>query len=164
MPGSSEAKGERREAAGKPSKFYAFEVIGGTEEKVALVIAQRAQAKNLDVRSIVIPADTKGLIIVEVGDLVDLYEAVSNVRNIKRRRPLPIKPEEVEKIVKPVVEVPELKEGDIVEVVAGAFKGRRGKVVEVSPSRGEAKILILDAEFGMFATVSLDEVRKVEEE
>lgn len=161
MPGGE--AGGQGPAGPRPSRFYAFEVIGGTEERVALVITQRAQAKDLDVRSVIVPSESKGLVIVEVGSLVDLYEAISGVRNIKRRRPLPIKPEEVERIVKPAVEVPELKEGDVVEVVAGAFKGRRGKVVEVSPSRGEVKLLILDAEFGMLATVSLDEVRRVEE-
>ncbi len=160
---SSAEEGGQGQVRARPSKFYAFEVIGGTEERVALVITQRAQAKDLDVRSVIVPSESKGLVIVEVGSLVDLYEAISGVRNIKRRRPLPIKPEEVERIVKPAVEVPELKEGDIVEVVAGAFKGRRGKVVEVSPSKGEVKLLILDAEFGMLATVSLDEVRRVEE-
>lgn len=160
---SSAEAGGQGQARARPSRFYAFEVIGGTEERVALVITQRAQAKDLDVRSVIVPSESKGLVIVEVGSLVDLYEAISGVRNVKRRRPLPIKPEEVERIVKPAVEVPELKEGDIVEVVAGAFKGSRGKVVEVSPSKGEVKLLILDAEFGMLATVSLDEVRRVEE-
>lgn len=162
MSGEAAGAGEAR-ARARPSRFYAFEVIGGTEERVALVITQRAQAKDLDVRSVIVPSESRGLIIVEVGSLVDLYEAISGVRNIKRRRPIPVKPEEVERIVKPAVEVPELNVGDIVEVVAGAFKGRRGKVTEVSPSKGEVKLQILDAEFGMQVTVSLDEVRKLEE-
>jgi len=144
-------------------KFYVIETIGGMEEKVALVLAQRALAKDLGVGSIVVPSDMKGMVIVEVKGLSDLIDLVTGVRNVKRKRPIPVTPEDVEKIVKPVVEVPGLSVGDVVEIVAGPFRGKRGRVVEVSESKGEVKLQILDAEYGMIATVPLEEVRKVEE-
>ncbi len=155
--GEPEAPGPAR------TKFYALEAIGGMEERVALVIAFRADTKDLDIKSIVVPSDLKGIIIVEANRMKDLIDATIGVRNLKRKRPIPLKPEDVERIVKPAVEVAGLNIGDVVEVVAGPFKGRRGKVVEVSESKGEVKLQIIEAESRMIATVPIDEVRKVEE-
>ncbi|MEB3764805.1 MAG: hypothetical protein GSR77_01360 [Desulfurococcales archaeon] len=88
------------------TRFYAIPVTGSTELKVAMVFAERTQVMGLDVRSIVVPAGMKGYVIVELGNPGDLYDLIRGVRNVKRRRPLLMKPEEVVKLARPVVEIP----------------------------------------------------------
>ncbi len=159
---SSEARAG--EAAKKyPSRFYAIYVTGGTEERTALILYNRVLAMGLDVRSIVVPVDVKGAIFVEVGNVGDLYDLIRGVRNVKRKRPVLVKLEDVVRLARPVVEIPELERGMVVEIVGGPFKGMKGRVIEVYEARGEVDLVLLESEFQMAVTVPIEYVRPVEE-
>jgi len=159
-----QSAGEGASAQQPRTRFYAITVTGGTEERVALVMAERARKLGLDVRSVIVPPDLKGYVIVEIGSPADLYYLMSGIRHIKRRRPILMKPDEIETIVKPTVEIPELKRGDVVEVVSGPFKGMKGRVVEVYPTRGEVDLTLLESTFQMVVTVPIDQVKPSREE
>lgn len=147
----------------RPSRFFAVPVTGGSEIKVALVFANRANIMGLDIRSIVVPVDLKGFVIVEAGKVADVYDLMWNVRNVKGKRPRMLKPEEAIRLAKPSVELPKLEKGQIVEIIAGPFRGMRGRVVEVYESRGEVDLVLLESEFQMVVTLPLDQVKPAEE-
>lgn len=162
---SNSGETERRiETKRGVTRFYALTVTGGTEERVALVLYERARRLGLDVRSIIVPPNLKGYVIVEIGNEADLYYLIRGVRHIKRRRPILMKPEEVEMLVKPKAEIPELKKGQVVEITGGPFKGMKGRVIEVYPTRGEVDLTLLESNFQMVVTIPLDQVRPVSEE
>ena len=148
----------------RKSDFYAVSVTGGMEEKVAQLIAERTRILGYDIRSIVVSPTVKGFIILEVGDPADLYMVIRGMRHAKRRRPLKMKKEEVVSMARPVVELAKVERGQIVEVIGGPFKGMRGKVVDVYESRGELDITLLESDFQMTVTVSLTDVKPIEEE
>jgi len=152
------------EAKKNITRFYALTVTGGTEERVALVLYERARRLGLDIRSIIVPPNLKGYVIVEIGNEADLYYLIRGVRHIKRRRPILMKHEEVEILVKPKAEIPELKKGQVVEITGGPFKGMKGRVIEVYPTRGEVDLTLLESNFQMVVTIPLDQVRPVSEE
>ncbi|MCE4625132.1 MAG: transcription elongation factor Spt5 [Desulfurococcales archaeon] len=145
-----------------PSRFYAIYVTGTMEEKIALIIASRAQYMDLDIRSIVVPVDLKGYIVLEVGNPAHLYDAIKGVRHIKRRRPLHMKKEDVLKLAAPVVEIPEISPGQVVRIIAGPFRGMRGRVVSVSESRGEVDLVLLESDIDMIVTVPIEQVKPEE--
>ena len=145
-----------------PSRFYAIYVTSTMEEKVALIIASRVEYMDLDVRSIIVPADLKGYIILEVGNVAHLYEAIRGIRHVKRRRPLLMKREEVLRLARPMVEIPKLEPGMIVEIIGGPFKGMRGRIVSVSETKGEADLVLLETDIDMVVTVPLEQVRPEE--
>jgi transcriptional antiterminator NusG len=146
-----------------PSRYYVVYVTGTMEEKVALIIASRVQLMGLDIRSIVVPADLKGYIILEVGNPAHLYEAIRGIRHIKRKRPLLMKKEDVVKLAAPIVEIPEISPGQVVQIIGGPFKGMRGRVVSVSESRGEVDIVLLESDIDMVVTVPIEQVKPEEE-
>lgn len=152
--GQGPAAEERR--AGQ-SRFYAIYVTGGYEEKVAVVLAERARALKLDVRSIVASKDLKGVIFVEVGNVSDLYYLIRGVRNVKRKRPLQVSIDDVAKLVTPPAVAEEIQRGQIVLVVGGPFKGMRGKVVDVR--RGEVDITLLEGDSKIVVTIPIDQVK-----
>jgi len=154
--GSSDKKPE--------SKYYALSVTGGAEKRVALVLAERARNLGLDVRSIIVSPQLKGVVIVEIGDPKDLFDLTRGVRNVKRKRPIPMKEEEAVRLAKPVVEIPELQRGQTVEITAGPFRGMKGRVIEVHEARGEVDLTLLESDFRMVVTIPLDQVKPVEEE
>ncbi|MCE4599947.1 MAG: transcription elongation factor Spt5 [Desulfurococcales archaeon] len=148
----------------RPSRFYAVYVTGGTEERVALILRQRTIAMGLDIRSIIVPPDLRGTIVVEVGSPGDLFDLVRGLRDVKRRRPVLIKKEEAVRLAAPVVEVPTVSKDQVVEIISGPFRGMKGKVVEVYETRGEVDLVLLESDFRMIITVPLEQVRPVKEE
>ncbi|NOZ30701.1 MAG: transcription elongation factor Spt5 [Crenarchaeota archaeon] len=148
----------------QPSRFYAIYVTGGTEERVALILRQRTLAMGLDVRSIIVPLELRGTLIIEVGNPGDLFDLIRGLRDVKRRRPVLIKKEEAVRLAAPVVEVPLVSKDQIVEIVSGPFRGMKGKVVEVYETRGEVDLVLLESDFRMIITVPLEQIRPVSEE
>jgi len=146
-----------------PSRFYAVYVTSTMEEKVALIIASRVQYLGLDIRSIVVPVDLRGYIILEVGNPADLYAAIKGIRHIKRRKPLLMRKEEVIKLAMPTVEVPELEPGMVVQIVAGPFRGMRGRVVSVNESKGEVNLVLLESDIDLVVTLPIEHVKPEEE-
>ncbi|MCE4613873.1 MAG: transcription elongation factor Spt5 [Desulfurococcales archaeon] len=149
---------------GYKSRFYAVAVTGGMEEKVAVLLAERAKNAGYDVRSVLVSPSVKGYVILEIGDPDDLYHVIRGVRHVKRRRPVLMKEEEVVKLAKPLVEVAKLERGQIVEVIYGPFKGMKGRVVEIYEGRGEVDLALLESELRMVITLPLDQVKPIEEE
>ncbi|MEB3860853.1 MAG: transcription elongation factor Spt5 [Desulfurococcales archaeon] len=154
---------EGEEGTKHPSTFYALAVTGGAEERVALLLAERARRMGLDLRSVLVSPKIKRYIIVEVGDPNDFYILIRGVKNLKRRRPIKMKVEEVVSLAKPEREVPKLERGQIVEVTGGPFKGMRGRIVEVYEGRGEVDLTLLESDFRMVVTIPVDQVKPVEE-
>lgn len=145
------------------NKIYAVSVVGGYEEKIALVFAERAQTLKLDVKSIVYSEDLKGTVIVEIGDPKDLFYLIRGVKNVKRRRPIAIGLQEVVKLLKPPVSLPTLTKGQLIEIVGGPFKGMKGRVVEIYPTRGEADITLLEGDSKIVVTIPTEYIKTSEE-
>jgi len=143
-------------------RFYAIHVVGGMEGRVALLLEERARNMGLDVRSIVIPLDAKGYVIVEVGNPGDVYHLTRGIRHVKRRRPVAVKEEDVLRLAKPVIEAPKVARGQLVEIIGGPFKGMRGRVVEVHEARKDVDVSLLD--FRMVVTIPLELVKPVEQQ
>ncbi len=159
----SSAQGEGSSQEGqKPSRFYVIYVVGGYEEKIALVLGERAKTLKLDVRSVVASKDLKGVVFVEVGNVNDLYHLIRGVRNIKRKRPLQVTIDDVLKLIKPPVAAENIAKGHEVIVIAGPFKGMRGKVIEVR--KGEVDLNLLDSQSPLLVTIPIDQVKPAEQE
>ncbi|ESQ20819.1 MAG: Transcription antiterminator [uncultured Acidilobus sp. CIS] len=145
----------------KPSKFYALKVMGGYEEKVALILGERAKALNLDVRSIVFSKDYKNVVFVEVGDVTDLYYLIKGVRYIRGRRPIPVTVDDVIKLIKPAVTEVTVERGQLIQVIGGPFKGMKGRVLEVRKS--DLDITLLEGDSKIVVTVPIDQVKPISE-
>ncbi|MCX8195461.1 MAG: KOW motif-containing protein [Acidilobaceae archaeon] len=140
----------------RKSRFYSLYVTGGMEIRTALVIGKRAKDMNVDLRSIVVPPEAKGYIFLEVGDPGALVLLLTGLRHAKRKRPVMVKEEEVLRIAKPVVELPTISKGQLVEVIGGPFRGMKGRVIEVYEARKEADVTLLETDYRMVVTISLD--------
>lgn len=145
------------------TRFYSIQVVGGMEERTALLLAERVKAMGLDIKSIGVPADLKGYIIIEVGDPAALQPLLKGVRYIKARRPIALKPEEAVELLLPKVKVAEFEKGQIVEITGGPWKGMKGRIVEVYKTRSEAEVTLLETGFRLIVTIPLDLLKAVEE-
>ncbi|MEM1777537.1 MAG: transcription elongation factor Spt5 [Acidilobaceae archaeon] len=149
------------ESSSVKSRFYSVHVTGGMEVRVALILGERARSMGLDVRSIVVPPETKGYIIVEVGDPGAIYYLMRGIRHVKRKRPVQVKEEDVLKLAKPVVEIPKISKGQVIEVIGGPFKGMKGRVLEVYEARKEVDITLLESDYRMVVTIPIELVKPI---
>jgi transcriptional antiterminator NusG len=166
--------------------WYAIHTYAGYEERVAQNLKERIKKFKMEnkIFNVIVPKekvikikDGKKKIVEEKSYpsyvLVEMIvddQSWYVVRNTPRVTgflgtgtiPIPLKKEEVEKILKKMQEQkPEykfsVKVGDLVRIIDGPFKDFEGKVAETDPQRGKIKVLI--NMFGRETPVELDSLQ-----
>ncbi len=134
----------------------------GHERTVADTLS--ARAKDLGVLSILCPAPLRGYVLVEAMNTDRLEETV---RGIKRARGIvagEMKMDEIEHYLTPKALVSGIIEGDIVELVAGPFKGEKARVQHIDENKEEITVELFEALVPIPVTVKGDSVRVIGKE
>jgi len=140
--------------------IYAVRTIIGREEIVLESLANKAKKEKIPIKALVHPEELKGYVFVE-GDLKDVQEVVKDVMNVRGLIRTPVKIEELQKFLKPREVKIELKQGDIVEVISGPFKGTKGKVTRFDEIKREITIEPLETPVPIPITISVEFVKIV---
>lgn len=170
--------------------WYAIHTYSGYEEKVAESIRQRAESLDMNdkIFDVLVPKEKQieikngkrkvvekrifqGYALVQMKMSEDAWYIVRNTPNVTGfvgtgTEPTPVSEEEMEKIQKRMgVEQPkhriDFKEGEVVNIVDGPFKGFDGSISEIDAQKGKIKVLV--NMFGRETPVELDslQVKKV---
>lgn len=136
----------------------------GHEKTVADSLASRAKGKPIGVFAILSPATIRGYVFVEAMNTDALREVVKGVR---RTRGL-VKGEtsfaEIEHFLTPKPIVSGIVEGDIVELIAGPFKGEKARVQQIDEPKEEITVELFEAMVPIPVTIRGDHVRVLEKE
>jgi transcriptional antiterminator NusG len=151
--------------------WYAIHVVPGYEDFVKEAILKRAEAFDMrdKIFDAIVPKEKvwvikegkrelveqkiyPGYVFIDMIVTDDSWFLVRNTPKVTgfvgtTTTPLPISPEEVQKIFSLIKkEEPEIetnfKPGDVVEITHGIFKGMKGKVIEVDVERQKLKVLV----------------------
>lgn len=135
------------------SKLFAVKTTGGQEKIVARLIYNKALTRKLPISSILVVDEMKGYVFLEAVNAQVISEVVSGLKHVKGLVSGMLKYEDIEKflITKPIIS--ELKVDDIVEIVAGPFKGMRAKINRIELARSEVTVVLLDAPYQLPVTV-----------
>jgi len=143
----------------------------GHERTVADSIYARAKAKDVGIFSILVPANLRGYVFVESMNPDRLEEVVRGIRRARglagRERSGEIretKLEEIEHFLTPKPLVSGIMEGDIVELVAGPFKGEKARVNKIDEAKEELTVELFEAMVPIPITVPGTQVRVIEKE
>jgi len=146
------------------SKFFAIRTTARQEINVALMIelvteSRKSQTQKDEIYSIIVPSAIKGYIILEAPGLHAVYNVIRGLKHVKGRASGALKWEDVERFVipKPVIEL--VKEGDIVEIIAGPFRGLQARIVSIDKAKNEVILNILEAAYPLQITVPADYIR-----
>jgi len=136
----------------------------GHEKTVADAIASRAKPKPVGVFAILSPATIRGYVFVEAMNTDGLRDLVKGVR---RTRGI-VKGEttftEIEHFLTPKPIVSGIVEGDIVELIAGPFKGEKARVQQIDENKEEITVELFEAMVPIPVTIRGDHVRVLEKE
>ncbi len=136
---------EEEQKAG--THFYLLRTTTTQEDAVVDMLYQKAQSeKDCGVYGIFHPGAVKGYVFMEALDLGDAIQLVQGVPHTKGF----VKGEvDFEKEVKPLLQpkssVLDVKKGDMVELIAGPFKGEKAKVIRVDQSKEEVTVELIEA-------------------
>ncbi|MFZ8825023.1 MAG: transcription elongation factor Spt5 [Desulfurococcales archaeon] len=152
------------------AQLFAVRTTGGQEANVALMIemfvesSRQSSGREIDVRAIVVPPGIKGYVILEVPSLHMVYQAVKDIKHVKGKAAGAVSFKDLEKMLKPVPVIEELREKMVVEIVAGPFKGLRGTIQSIDRNRMEVSVAIVESQFPMNITVPADFVKPVKQQ
>ncbi len=141
--------------------YYAIKVMGGRELDAALLIESRSKALRQEIYSIAILPELKGYLVVEATSLEVIYNVTKELKYLKKGVPRKLSFSDIELFIKPKPAIELIKEGDLVEVIAGPFKGMRAVVVSIDRAKNDVELNILESEFPLTIKVPGDYVRVV---
>ena len=141
----------------------------GHERTVADSIYARAKAKDVGIFSILVPANLRGYVFVESMNPDRLEEVVRGVRRARgvvkgEGEKAGISFDDIDLYLTPKPVVSGIMEGDIVELVAGPFKGEKARVQKIDETKEEITVELFEAMVRIPVTVRGDHVRVLQKE
>ena len=142
-------------------KIFTVSVTVGQETTTANLIYSKAKTYNIPIQAILAPSKVKGYIFVEAPSKSAVDEAIRGIRHAKRVLPGEIPFHEIEHFLEEKPAVSGFEPGDIVELIAGPFKGEKAKVVRVDESKDEIVVELIGSIVPIPATVRGEYVRLI---
>ena len=147
--------------------IYAVKTSIGHERIVADAIENKTIRKGAELFAILCPQPMRGYIFIEATNpdaLQELLKGVKKVRGIVRGEAGNIDMDEIEHFLTPKPLVSGIVEGNIVELIAGPFKGEKARVQNIDEAREEITVELFEAMISIPITVRGDHVRVIEKE
>ncbi len=136
----------------------------GHEKTVADSVASRSRSKDSGVFCILAPGNLRGYVFVESMNPDRLGEIVKGIRRARGVIRGETSFEDVAHYLTPKPVVSGILEGDIVELVAGPFKGEKARVQHIDEAKEEITVELFEAMVPIPVTVRGDHVRVIEKE
>ena len=141
--------------------IYAVRTIAGQEKNVAEFLASKAEKEKIEIYSILATEDLKGYVLVEAPNRGAVEELVRRTYKVRGIVPGETTVEELEHLLSPHKIIENIEKGDIVELIAGPFKGERGRVIRVDKHKEEVTLELIDAAVPIPVTVGVEQVKIV---
>ncbi len=149
------------ETSEEKSLIFTLKTQVGKEKNTADLINSRAQKSKLDIPAILVTPELRGYIFVEGFDeeqLKNVIKTMSYARNLLDGE-TPV--DQIEHFLTPTSTVAKITEGDIVEMVAGPFRGEKAKITHIDYSKEEITVELLDSMVPIPITVRGEQVRVI---
>jgi len=136
----------------------------GHEKAVADSVSSRAKPKNVGIFAILSPATLRGYVLVEAMNTDALRDLVKGVRKTRGMVKGETSLMEIDHFLTPKPIVSGIIEGDIIELIAGPFKGEKARVRNIDENKEEITVELFEAMVPIPVTVKGDQVRVIEKE
>ncbi|CAJ38245.1 transcription elongation factor Spt5 [Methanocella arvoryzae] len=146
------------------SAIFAVKTTANQERSVANLIAMVTRKENLDIRSVLVPEELKGYVLVESPMAEIVEDCIKNIPHAKAVVRGASSITEVQHFLAPKPTVTGISEGDIVELTAGPFKGEKARVKRIDEAKEEITVELSEAMVPIPVTVRGDIVRVLSKE
>lgn len=129
---------------------------------MARMLESKIRSRNISVQSILAPEVLKGYLFIEAKDKGPVEEAIEGLRHVRSILEGEIDFTEIEHFLEAKPSVTGIEKGDLIELIAGPFKGERAKVIRIDVDKEELTIELIEAIVPIPITVRGDYVRIVQ--
>ncbi|MFN3621488.1 MAG: transcription elongation factor Spt5 [Nitrososphaerales archaeon] len=135
------------------SRFFAVKTTGGQEKTVANYAYNTLIRRPKPIYSILVLEGMKGYVLFEAPNAQVVIETVMGFKHVRSTVQGMMLFSDIERFLVSKPTISELNVNDIVEIIAGPFKGMKARIDRLEVSRGEATIVLLDAPYQLPVTV-----------
>ena len=143
------------------SKIFAIKTQVGKEQNAADLINSRTDKSKIKIPSILATPELRGYIFLESYDrdrIADMIKTVSYAKGMLNGD-VPI--DEIQNFLAPASAVAKITEGDVVEMVAGPFRGETAKVTRIDDAKEEITVELFESVVPIPITVRGEQVRVI---
>ncbi|AGB16874.1 ribosomal protein L24p/L26e, archaeal [Halovivax ruber XH-70] len=136
--------------------IYAVKTTARQEQTVADMIINREEP---DVHAAIAPDSLTSYVMVEADNNAVLERALEDIPHARTIVPGESDISEVEHFLSPKPDVEGIAEGDIVELIAGPFKGEKAQVQRIDEGKDQVTVELYEATVPIPVTVRGDQIR-----
>jgi transcriptional antiterminator NusG len=144
--------------------LFAVRTTANREDQVVDFLSSNIKKKKLDVYAIIRPHGMRGYIFIEAKDRELADEAIAGVPYARGILPKEVGYKEIEHMLEQVKFEVDIRKGDIVEIIGGAFKREQAKVTRVDKAKEEVVVELLEAAVPIPITLKIDAVKVIRRE
>ena len=136
--------------------IYAVKTTASQEQTVASMIANREEKK---IHAVLAPESLTSYVMVEADDTGVMDRVLEDIPHARSMVPGESDIAEVEHFLSPKPDVEGIAEGDIVELIAGPFKGEKAQVQRIDEGKDQVTVELYEATVPIPVTVRGDQIR-----
>ena len=140
---------------------FAVKTTASQEQTVADMIINREEA---DIHAVLAPDSLTSYVMVEADNNAVLERVMEEIPHARNIVPGESSIAEVEHFLSPKPDVEGIAEGDIVELIAGPFKGEKAQVQRIDESKDQVTVELYEATVPIPVTVRGDQIRVLDSE
>jgi len=152
---------EEKQEMIKPAIFAVRTTIG-QEKSAADMMVKRAKTHNLPVKAVLAPPGIRGYVFIEAEGETAVEQARSGLKHAKGVVGGEVSLSEIEHFLIPKPVVTGMEAGDIVELIAGPFRGEKARIMRIDQSKEEITVELFEATVPIPVTVRGDHVKVIE--
>jgi len=130
----------------------------GRENSVIDSIMTKVKAHGFNIKSVFHPEEFRGYVFIE-GTHEDIENVIKNIPHIRGLINKVVSLNEIERFIVPEKQEIKVEIGDIVEIIAGPFKGEKAKTTRVDETKNEITVELLEAAIPIPVTISINSIR-----
>jgi transcriptional antiterminator NusG len=141
--------------------IFAVKTTARQEETVADMIASKEMA---EIHAVLAPDSLTSYVMVEADDDSIIERILEEIPHARGMVPGTSSMTEVEHFLSPTPDVEGIAEGDIVELIAGPFKGEKARVQRIDEGKDQVTVELHEATVPIPVTVRGDQIRVLDSE
>ena len=143
------------------TKIFSIKTQVGKEQNAADLINSRANKSKIKIPSILVTPELRGYLFLESYDKERIKEMIKTVSYARNMLEGDIPIDQIEHFLVPASAVAKIAEGDVVEMVAGPFRGETAKVTHIDDTKEEITVELFESVVPIPITVRGEQVRVI---
>ncbi len=139
--------------------LYTYRVTAGQEAIVSDLLFKKIEKTGTAIKAIIVSPRLRGYILVEAPDDITAKSVIANVPHIKGALHKAMNISDITALLESKPQEIVLNKGDLVEIIAGAFKGEKAKVVRID--KEDATVELIEVAVPIPVTIKLNTLKVI---